>query len=139
MITLTFPRLSALAVAGAALCSFVALAQPRVPAPGSPKFPLPTEPRIYELFRQKVRVSVVAHGIEVPLLHRSTRKLVALYRGLPPSERDTMLHALIDSLTMKRPSVFRNFLEAEGAAQEQRRVALSHFAAEHLQAAAGTP
>ncbi len=66
MITLTFPRLSALTMAGAALCSFVALAQPRVPAPGSPRFPLPAEPRIYELFRQKVRVSVVAHGIERP-------------------------------------------------------------------------
>ena len=53
-------------MAGLAACSLVVLAQPRLPAPGSPRFPLPTEPRVYELFRQKVRVSVVAHGIERP-------------------------------------------------------------------------
>jgi len=53
-------------VASVAACSLVVLAQPRLPAPGSPRFPLPTEPRVYELFRQKVRVSVVAHGIERP-------------------------------------------------------------------------
>ncbi len=53
-------------MASVAACSLVVLAQPRLPAPGSPRFPLPTEPRVYELFRQKVRVSVVAHGIERP-------------------------------------------------------------------------
>ena len=53
-------------MASVAACSLVVLAQPRPPAPGTPKFSLPTEPRVYELFRQKVRVSVVAHGIERP-------------------------------------------------------------------------
>lgn len=53
-------------MASVAVCSLVVLAQPRPPAPGAPKFSLPTEPRVYELFRQKVRVSVVAHGIERP-------------------------------------------------------------------------
>ena len=64
--TLILPRLGALTIASVAIFSVVALAQPRVPAPGSPKFPLPTEPRTYEMFRQKIRVSVVAHGIERP-------------------------------------------------------------------------
>ncbi len=64
--TLTLPRLGVLTIASVAVFSFVAFAQPRGPAPGSPKFPLPTEPRTYEMFRQKIRVSVVAHGIERP-------------------------------------------------------------------------
>lgn len=64
--TSTRSRLGALTMASVAAFSFVALAQPRVPAPGTPRFPLPTEPRTYELFRQKIRVSVVAHGIERP-------------------------------------------------------------------------
>lgn len=53
-------------LAGVASCSLLVLAQPRPPAPDAPRFPLPTEPRVYQLFRQKVRVSVVAHGIERP-------------------------------------------------------------------------
>ncbi len=64
---MSFSARSAWLVAvGVASCSLLVLAQPRPPAPGSPRFPLPTEPRVYELFRQKVRVSVVAHGIERP-------------------------------------------------------------------------
>jgi len=66
VLTSSVARLGALVVASVAACSLVVLAQPRLPAPGSPRFPLPTEPRVYELFRQKVRVSVVAHGIERP-------------------------------------------------------------------------
>ena len=66
MLTSSAARLGALVVASVAACSLVVLAQPRLPAPGTPRFPLPTEPRVYELFRQKVRVSVVAHGIERP-------------------------------------------------------------------------
>ena len=66
MLTFTVPRIGALAIAGVAVFSLVVLAQPRLPAPGSPRFPLPAEPRVYEMFRQKIRVSVVAHGIERP-------------------------------------------------------------------------
>ncbi len=55
-----------LVLAGVATCSMLVLAQPRPPAPGTPRFPLPTEPRVYEWFRQAVRVSVVARGIERP-------------------------------------------------------------------------
>ncbi len=66
MLTFTVPRRGALVIASVAVFSIVGLAQPRLPAPGSPKFPLPTEPRTYEMYRQKIRVSVVAHGIERP-------------------------------------------------------------------------
>ncbi len=59
-------RWGALVMAGVAVCTLAVVAQPRPPAPGSPRFALPTEPRVYDLFRQKVRVSVVAHGIERP-------------------------------------------------------------------------
>jgi glucose/arabinose dehydrogenase len=41
------------------------VAQPR-PAPNAPKFPLPTEPMVDDTFEQKIRVTVVAHGIERP-------------------------------------------------------------------------
>ena len=50
-----------LLVAGAAL-----VAQPRPPAPGSPRFPLPTEPRVYQTFEQKIQVTVLARGIPRP-------------------------------------------------------------------------
>src|SRR5207253_10457183 len=54
-------------ILGAALLAGVALlAQTRPPAPGSPRFPLPTEPRVYQTFEQKIRVTVIAHGIERP-------------------------------------------------------------------------
>jgi glucose/arabinose dehydrogenase len=48
-------------VVGAAL-----VAQPRPPAPGSARFPLPNEPRVYQTFEQKIRVTVLARGIERP-------------------------------------------------------------------------
>ncbi len=66
MLTSHFPRIGAFAALGLVLFSGAALAQPRPPAPGSPRFPLPTEPRVYDTFQQKIRVSVVAHGIERP-------------------------------------------------------------------------
>ena len=60
------PRIGAGMAAGVFLLCGVAGAQPRPAAPGSPRFPLPTEPRVYDTFHQKIRVTVVAHGIERP-------------------------------------------------------------------------
>src|SRR5258706_8333223 len=54
-------------VVGAALRGGVAVpAQPSPAAPGGPRFPLPTEPHVYQTFEQKIKVTVVAHGIERP-------------------------------------------------------------------------
>ena len=66
MPTMKLPRIGALVAAGVFVLSGVAAAQPRPAAPGSPRFPLRTEPRVSETFQQKIRVSVVAHGIERP-------------------------------------------------------------------------
>ena len=69
MFTMHLSRIALLAVAGAAVLaplSVPALAQPRPAAPAARKYPLPLEPRIYDTFEQKIRVSVVAHGIERP-------------------------------------------------------------------------
>ena len=66
MITTHVSRMAAVAAAGIVVLSGVALAQPRPAAPGSVRFPLPTEPRVYDTFQQKIRVSVVAHGMERP-------------------------------------------------------------------------
>ena len=54
------------AVGLVALSSAVILAQPRPPAAGAPRFPLPTEPQIYQTFEQKIKVTVLARGIERP-------------------------------------------------------------------------
>ena len=51
--------------ATATLASAALVAQPR-PAPNAPRFPLPTEPGIYDTFEQKIRVTVIARGIERP-------------------------------------------------------------------------
>src|ERR1700738_2173333 len=60
-------RVGAGLMLGAALVAGVALrAQTRPPAPGSRRFPLPAEPRVYQTFEQKIRVTVIAHGIERP-------------------------------------------------------------------------
>src|SRR5262245_45005859 len=59
-------RICALVGASVVLISATALAQPRPAAPGTPRFPLPTEPRVYETFQQKVKVTVIAHGIQRP-------------------------------------------------------------------------
>ena len=66
MISSHVSRIAAVAAAGIVVLSGVALAQPRPAAPGSVRFPLPTEPRVYDTFQQKIRVSVVAHGMERP-------------------------------------------------------------------------
>ncbi len=60
------PRIGAGMAAGVFLLCGVAGAQPRPAAPGSPRFPLRTEPRVSDTFQQKIRVTVVAHGIERP-------------------------------------------------------------------------
>jgi glucose/arabinose dehydrogenase len=62
-------RLARLVILGAAmvaLCPAAAVAQPRAAAPTARKFPLPTEPRVYETLDAKIRVSVVAHGMARP-------------------------------------------------------------------------
>ena len=59
-------RTSALASLGAViLASAVVAAQPFV-VPNAPRFPLPTEPRVHETFEQKIKVTVIAHGIARP-------------------------------------------------------------------------
>src|SRR5262245_52947659 len=59
-------RICALVGASVVLISATALAQPRPAAPGTPRFPLPTESKVYDTFQQKVKVTVIAHGIERP-------------------------------------------------------------------------
>ena len=64
--TVRFRWIGAALVAGSAMCASVALfAQPRA-NPNAPRFPLPTESRVYDTFEQKIRVTVIAHGIERP-------------------------------------------------------------------------
>jgi len=59
-------RPSALASLGAiVLAGAVVAAQPFV-NPNAPRFPLPTEPRVHETFEQKIKVTVIAHGIPRP-------------------------------------------------------------------------
>ena len=64
--TLQFRRVSGVMVAATAVFASVALlAQPRL-APNAPRFPLPTEPRVSDTFEQRIRVTVIARGIERP-------------------------------------------------------------------------
>jgi len=58
--------LAALAFALPAVCQTPAPAQIRTPPPPARKYPLPLEPRVYDTFDQKIRVSVIAHGIGRP-------------------------------------------------------------------------
>ena len=55
-----------LILGAASLAGMALLAQPRAPAPGSARFPLPEAPRVYQTFEQKIRVTVIARGIERP-------------------------------------------------------------------------
>ncbi len=62
-------RITLLAVAGLALLAalpFPALAQPRPQPPATRKYPLSLEPHVYDTFDEKIRVTVVAHGISRP-------------------------------------------------------------------------
>jgi glucose/arabinose dehydrogenase len=62
-----FRAVVAVIVAGTALlASVVLVAQPGRPAPNAPRFPLPTESKVYDTFEQKIRATVIAHGIERP-------------------------------------------------------------------------
>ena len=64
--TVPFRWVSGVIVAATAMLASAALvAQPR-PAPNAPRFPLPIEPRVYDTFEQKIRVTVIARGIERP-------------------------------------------------------------------------
>ncbi len=64
--TTRFHWVGALMIAGTAmLASVVLIAQPRA-NPTAPRFPLPTEPRVYDTFEQKIRVTVIARGVERP-------------------------------------------------------------------------
>ena len=64
--TVSFRSISAVMVAGSVVLAGAALmAQPRA-IPGPARFPLPTESRVYDTFEQKIRATVIAHGIERP-------------------------------------------------------------------------
>jgi glucose/arabinose dehydrogenase len=69
MFTTNSPRIAPLAVAALALLGMFqvpAPAQLRPAPPTARKYPLPLEPQVLDTFDQKIRVSVVAHGIERP-------------------------------------------------------------------------
>ena len=58
--------IGAVVIAGTAMVASVALlAQPRA-NPSAPRFPLPNEPKVYDTFEQKIKVTVIARGIERP-------------------------------------------------------------------------
>lgn len=82
------------AVAATAMLASVALvAQPRPAAANAPRFPLPTEPRVYDTFEQKIKVTVIARGIERPwsllplpdgdflVSVRATGQVLAIHKG----------------------------------------------------------
>lgn len=92
--TVQFRWIGALMVAGVAMTASVALlAQPR-PNPAAPRFPLPAEPRVYDTFEQKIRVTVIARGIERPwsllplpdgdflVSVRATGQVLAIHKGV---------------------------------------------------------
>ena len=98
-------------VAATALLSTGALlAQPR-PRTDGLRFPLPTEPRVHETFRHKIRVSVVARGIERPwsllplpdgdflVSVRPTGQVLAIRKGALDSRPLTGLPAMHTSRT----------------------------------------
>jgi glucose/arabinose dehydrogenase len=58
-------RTGALASLGAVILASAVAAQPFV-VPNAPRFPLPLEPRVYETSEQKIKVTVIAHGIPRP-------------------------------------------------------------------------
>src|SRR3954466_7616814 len=110
MSTVQPPRIGAL-VTGVVLLSAAVLAQPRALAPGSRRFPLLAEPRVYETFQQRIKVTVLAHGIERPwsLLPlpagdflggvRPTGQVLALRKGGLDSTPRTGLPAMPPSRT----------------------------------------
>src|SRR3954468_9885078 len=99
-------RTCQIATASLVLLSGVAIAQPRPAPAGSPRFPLPTESRVYDTFQQKIRVTVVAHGIERPwsllplpdgdflVSVRATGQVLAIRKGVLDSKPLTGLPAM---------------------------------------------
>ena len=65
MIRVRVSRMSAVVVGAAVLAGASLLAQPTA-NPNAPRFPLPTEPRVYDTFEQKIKATVIAQGIERP-------------------------------------------------------------------------
>ena len=64
--TVRFHSIGVVMIAGSVVLASAALvAQPRA-IPGPTRFPLPTESRVYDTFDQKVRTTVIAHGIPRP-------------------------------------------------------------------------
>lgn len=59
-------RRGVLAMAGFALVAAAALRAQPTPNPNAPRFPLPTEARVFDTFEQKIKVTVIARGIQRP-------------------------------------------------------------------------
>jgi glucose/arabinose dehydrogenase len=110
-VSIVQPRGIGALVADVVLLSAAAPAQPRALPPGSRRFPLLIEPRVYQTFQQKIKVTVLAHGIERPwrLLPlpdgdfligvRPTGQVLALRKGVLHSTPLTGLPAMHVSRT----------------------------------------
>ena len=66
MMTVRVGRIGAVAIVGAALLAGVSLLAQPTANPNAPRFPLPTEPRVFDTFEQKIKVTVMARGIGRP-------------------------------------------------------------------------
>ena len=66
MMTVRVSRIGAVAIVGAALLVGVSLLAQPTANPNAPRFPLLTEPRVYDTFEQKIKVTVMARGIGRP-------------------------------------------------------------------------
>ncbi|HUR32351.1 MAG TPA: PQQ-dependent sugar dehydrogenase [Vicinamibacterales bacterium] len=64
--TVSIRRVGMLLLAAGVIRAAAVNAQPRPAPPEAPRFPLPTESRVYTTFDEKIRATVVVHGIERP-------------------------------------------------------------------------